>query len=358
MATIVSRKAAGGKTTYQAKVRLDGHPRVSRTFTSKAAARAWSGEVEAEMRNGQYAAGSGRTLTEAIAGYATERLPELRDQATTQTHLAWWRRRLGTKRLRDLSVMMISDAMADLAQQSKKPRKASNDPELRSAATLNRYKASLSAVLKWAQQRGWISGNPARLVAGRVENNERVRFLTGDERASLLSSCKASDSAALYPAVVTLLATGARLMEVMRLRWADIDLEAGAITIQVSKNGDPRRVPLVNEAVTVLRAWRHRNDVVHLPLLLVFPAPTDPSKPADLRRSWRTALRRAGIANFRRHDLRHSAASALASGGASLLTIGAILGHRSAAATRRYAHLAEDDLRQAIDRAAAKHKVS
>ncbi|MFC3123513.1 tyrosine-type recombinase/integrase [Pseudoroseomonas globiformis] len=357
MATIVSRKAAG-KTTYQAKVRLDGHPPVSRTFPSKAAARAWAGEVEAEMRNGRYAAGSGHTLAEAIASYRTERLPELRDQATTQIHLAWWCRRLGTKRLRDLSLMAISDALAELARQPKTPRSTGQLPELRSPATINRYKATLSAVLHWAQQRGWIAGNPARLVAMRAENNERARFLTGEERVALLISCKQSASAALYPAVVTLLATGARLMEVMRLRWADVDLETGAITIRVSKNGDARRVPLTGETVAVLRAWRDRDAVARLPPLLVFPSEGAPTQPADLRRSWQTALRRAGIRDFRRHDLRHSAASALASAGASLLTIGAILGHRSAAATRRYAHLAEGDLREAIERAATKHKVS
>jgi integrase len=179
-------------------VRLDGHPPATKSFTSKAAARAWAGEVEAEMRNGRYAAGSGRTLAEAISGYEGERLTELRDQGTTQIHLDWWRRRLGGMRLRELSVMAVADAVAELAKEAVKPKTPGSAVRRRSPATLNRYKATLSAVLKWCQRRGWISDNVARHVAARTENNERVRFLTPDERVRLLAACKASPTEALH----------------------------------------------------------------------------------------------------------------------------------------------------------------
>jgi integrase len=147
-------------------------------------------------------------------------------------------------------------------------------------------------------------------------------------------------------------------MEVMSLKWSDVDPDMNAITIRPSKNGDARRVPLAREAAALPRVRRSRGGVARLPSSLVFPAVSDPAKPAGLRRCWRSALRRADITGFRRHDLRHSAASALASGGASLLTIGAVLGHRSPAATKRYAHLAENDLSEAIERAAAQCQVS
>jgi integrase len=273
------------------------------------------------------------------------------------THLDWWRRHLGKERLRDLSVAVIDAAMIALAKEPSKPKKAGGDGRLRSPATRNRYKTTLSAVLKWAQQRGWITDNPARLVAARPENNKRARFLTADERERLLAACQESESSGLYPATVLLLATGARLMEIMSLRWCDADLQAAIINIHVSKNGDARRVPLAANAVAVLRRWQTRDVTVPPPPTLIFPAYSDPTKPADLRRSWRTALRRAGISDFRRHDLRHSAASSLAAGGASSLTIGAVLGHRSASATHRYVHLVENDLRTAVERAATLIKV-
>jgi integrase len=357
MATIEIRKNSRG-VTYRAKVRLNGHPEVTKSFPNKAAARAWAGEIEAEMRNGKYAPRSGRTLAAAIGEYELDRLPELSDQQTTGIHLKWWGQRLGYMRLRDLSITAISGALGELATEPMKPKKADSIEKTRSPATRNRYKTTLSAVLKWAQQRGWIADNPARLVPTRPENNKRVRFLTVDERERLLASCKTSQSAALYPATVILLATGVRLMEAMSLRWRDVDLDAATITIHVSKNGDARRVPLPGDAVTVLRHWQTRRG--HSPRLsaLIFPADTDPTRPADLRRSWQTALRRAEVADFRRHDLRHSAASALAASGASLLTIGAVLGHRSASTTLRYAHLAENDLRDAVERAATLKQVS
>ena len=72
---------------------------------------------------------------------------------------------------------------------------------------------------------------------------------------------------------------------------------------------------------------------------LVFPAPHSQSKPIDIRSAWETALRKAGIANFRFHDLRHTAASYLAMNQASLLEIGTLLGHKTVQMTKRYAHL-------------------
>jgi integrase len=357
MATIETRKTSRG-TTYRAKVRLKGHPAASRTFPSKSAAKAWGGEVEAEMRNGRYAPGSGHSLAEAIRTYELDRLPELSDRRTMRIHLEWWRRRLGHIRLRDLSVTTIDAALVALAREPTRPKKAGGVGRLRSAATRNRYKTTLSALLKWAQRRGWVTGNPARLIPARPENNQPVRFLSPEERERLLSACRNSRTDALYPATVMLLATGARLMEIMSLRWCDVDPNAPAITIHVSKNGDARRVPLPGDAVAVLVDWRARAKTAPLSSTLIFPAETDATKPADLRRSWQTALRRAEVTNFRRHDLRHSAASALASGGASLLTIGAVLGHRSASATKRYVHLVENDLRNAVERAAALNKVS
>jgi integrase len=71
----------------------------------------------------------------------------------------------------------------------------------------------------------------------------------------------------------------------------------------------------------------------------VFPA-SKPKRALDITKAWRTALRKAGIENFRFHDLRHSAASYLAMNNASLVEIAAILGHRTLQMVKRYAHVA------------------
>ena len=121
----------------------------------------------------------------------------------------------------------------------------------------------------------------------------------------------------------------------MNLKWGDIDLGRGSILLQTTKNGERRLVPLLGTALNLLSS-RYINQTVDS---LVFPAPHCASKPIDIRSAWETALRKAGVANFRFHDLRHTAASYLAMNQASLLEIGTLLGHKTVQMTKRYAHL-------------------
>lgn len=121
----------------------------------------------------------------------------------------------------------------------------------------------------------------------------------------------------------------------MNLKWSDIDLTRGSILLQTTKNGDRRFVPLVGMALDLLRS-KYANQTIDS---LVFPAPHSQSKPIDIRSAWETALSKAGISNFRFHDLRHTAASYLAMNQASLLEIGTLLGHKTVQMTKRYAHL-------------------
>lgn len=107
----------------------------------------------------------------------------------------------------------------------------------------------------------------------------------------------------------------------------------------------PKPTPVAPQAMSLLQARRDETRQGEVTALrddgLVFPSRVTRSKPVALRTLWETALKRAGIEGFKWHDLRHSAASFLAKGGASLLEIGAVLGHKSANTTKRYAHLTE-----------------
>jgi site-specific recombinase XerD len=108
----------------------------------------------------------------------------------------------------------------------------------------------------------------------------------------------------------------------------------------------------------VVALLQDRRKVIRLESDLLFPSPRRPQSPIDLRQGFAAVCRRAGISDFRWHDQRHSAASALADMGASLLDIGSILGHRSQQTTKRYAHLTESRLRDLIEQTAQKHQVS
>jgi integrase len=356
MATIETRRSAKG-TTYRVRVRLDGKPPATRTFTRHAAAKAWATATESAMRDGTYAVGSWRKCSEAIDAFLASELVGKKDQRMLAARVGWWRGELGTIKLRDLTAEHIAGRLDQLAITPPAPRTPGGTTSIRSVATINRYRAAISAVLSWAERQSppWISANPARKTRHRHEGAGRARFLSADERAALLASAKQSASADLYLAVVLSLATGGRHGEVMGLRWPDVDLQRGAVVFRDTKNGDTRVVPLPGDVVALLQ---ERRKVVRLDTDLVFPSPTDPQRPVDLRASFRAAVRRASIGGFRWHDQRHSAASAFADTGASLLDIGSILGHRSQQTTKRYAHLTESRLRDLIEQAAQKHQVS
>lgn len=141
----------------------------------------------------------------------------------------------------------------------------------------------------------------------------------------------------MHAAIVTSIATGLRQGELLRLRWQDVDFDKQCVTILQTKTDQPRSVYLPDPAVDALRKLR-KGPVVALGPVFVLEDGT----PVDIWRlnsRWRRIRRRAKLQNFRWYDLRHSCASYLAQHGATLLEIGAVLGHKSTAVTMRYAHL-------------------
>jgi integrase len=146
--------------------------------------------------------------------------------------------------------------------------------------------------------------------------------------------------------VVLALATGARLGELLGLRWADVDLTRGVARLARTKNGEPRTLPLAGHALAILkaRAAERRSDAS-----FVFPSEHGRT-PATLRKPWERALAEAGIADFRFHDLRHTAASYLAMTGATPTDIAAVLGHKTLAMVKRYAHLSDQHVSRVVAR--------
>jgi len=138
----------------------------------------------------------------------------------------------------------------------------------------------------------------------------------------------------LYPLVVLALSTGARAGEMLALRWQDVDLKKGIGTIHDSKNGDRRALPIKGKALDLLvelkKSRREDTD-------LIFPSPGG-INPFAYHKSFTAAVKAAKVENFRFHDLRHCCASYLSMGGASLLDIAAVLGHRTLAMVKKYAH--------------------
>lgn len=268
-----------------------------------------------------------------------------RDPAMTQ-RLGWWRERIGSLRLDELSDDHLHEGMEALAARTSRfyaGKDADGNAIFRplrkplSGSTINRYVSAIAAVLTWSIRRRIAPkgfDHPARRLEYRAESEAKTRFLSDDERDRLLEACKASKWPRLYLLVLMALTTGARKGALLGLRWQDIDIDRKIAHIGRTKNGDPHVLPLVAGVVEQLEGLRGA------PGALVFPSRLRTDRPMSFEQRWGEALRAARIRNFRFHDLRHSAASYLAQHGATLLEIADLLGHRQISMTRRYAHLA------------------
>jgi integrase len=213
--------------------------------------------------------------------------------------------------------------------------------------------ASLSSCLNWALDRSIITANPAVRVK-KPAQGKRERYLSEVEAGQLLDTLAEMERGRALQSVFgdmirVLLLTGARRNEIMELRWSEVDLERGLISLppERSKTG-AKHIPLSAPAAAIIAA-RPRSE------RFVFPSPTRPEKPAvGLPKAWSRVRTRANLEGVRIHDLRHSYASFAAAGGASLHLIGKALGHAQAGTTHRYAHLGTDPVKDMAERIGAK----
>jgi integrase len=212
----------------------------------------------------------------------------------------------------------------------------------------NRVLACLSKMFSLAVRWGWRSDNPCKGVE-RNQEHKRHRYLPAEELERLTKALAKLRDQGAANAVRLLLLTGARRGELLASRWTDFDLEAGVWVKPgaTTKQRTLHRVPLSAAACQLLTEMRRAADSEYL-----FPARRTPHR-LDIDDAWNALRKAADIPDVRLHDLRHTYASVLASSGLSLPIIGSLLGHTTAQTTLRYAHLFDDPLRQATERASA-----
>lgn len=209
-------------------------------------------------------------------------------------------------------------------------------------AVANRLLSHLKSML----DHGKVDPNPCEGVP-RFKENERERFLDADELKRLLAALDDDPSQTFRDFIHLALLTAVRQTNLREMRWDELDLEKGVWFIGRTKNGDSLRLPLPGAAVEILLRRKETATSDYVLPSRTGAAMCYPNLP------WRALLERAGITNLRIHDLRRSNASWQAAGGTSLHIIGKSLGHRSSAATRIYARLDLDPVRESMERAAA-----
>lgn len=214
----------------------------------------------------------------------------------------------------------------------------------------NRVLSVLSKFFNWCEKFGYREEgkNPCRFI-DKYKEKKRQRFLSSSEQNRLnLALDQANNGGtiseyAVY-AIRLLSLTGARLSEILQLKWEYINWEMGTLDLPDSKTGQ-KSIYLNEPAKEILRNIIRQVDN---PYVICGAKPGEHI--VNLQKSWRRIRAMADLNDVRLHDLRHTFASIAVSGGMSLPLIGALLGHSQPRTTARYAHLASGPLREAVEK--------
>ena len=214
-------------------------------------------------------------------------------------------------------------------------------------STINRELTVISGLFSYAYKNKKFFGRNPVSEAGRLEDNTVIeRILRPEEEIKLLESCDGY----LKDIVHIALNTGMRQGEIFNLNWDWIDFENNFISLPQThtKSKKERKIPLNQTVRKILMTRKLSSGGTDY----VFMSPKGLYKNIrNVRRSFKTACKKAGIKNLRFHDLRHSCATRLVESGIPLHTVGKLLGHSSIRTTERYSH-PEDSLKEAVEKLA------
>lgn len=206
-----------------------------------------------------------------------------------------------------------------------------------SNSTINRYVAMLKKMFNLCVKNRLITENPCAGIKMLREPNYKIRYLTDEEQTKLFDAIKDCDFLSL---VKVALYTGMRRGEILSLKWENI--EDDFIEILDSKSGKSRKIPNVGNLKLLLEKISHDNEYV-------FYNKQTGTRFYDIKKQFNTAVKNAGIVNFRFHDLRHTAATRMVRAGIDLVVVKELLGHANIQTTMRYAHALQDVKENAIE---------
>jgi len=304
---------------WEVRVRRNGYPTQTKTFTHKADAQIWAKEAELALERGALNLKRGTpsmTLDEAITRYIIEVAIFHKGKASEEYRLRTWKGLLpASKSILNIKTSEISAAVQE--------RLSTVSP-----ASVRRELNLISSVFE-KTYREWLDSemaNPVRGVKRPPDSPRRDRRLTTYEKALLFSQLAKASQQDLRLAVMLALETGMRLGEIAGLRWASINFESASILLKDTKNGSNRRVILSKRAHQCLEHHPTRNDRVFS------------LTGSGIQQAFRKVVRQAGIADLRFHDLRHEAISSLFEKGLTLPEVQSMSGHRTLDQLMRYSH--------------------
>ncbi len=268
------------------------------------------------------------TLTELFAKYTENHQHQPSFQAAKKYYIEMFKEHFGA----DTKLDRIR--YVDLeTYRNKIRRELTAQGKLRSDAAVNRQTACLLHAFRKAMEWEMVEKSPFD-KGGRLflkENNQRLRYLSQDEIKRLLAECPTH----LRWIVECAIHTGMRKGEILTLKWSQI--QDGQIYLQKTKTNEPRQIPINDDLKALFKEIHQQSKSEH-----VFP-------PKHINKGFKAAVKRAGIEDFRFHDLRHTFASHLLMRGGALKDVQEILGHKTMTMTLRYAHLSGEHKRRAVN---------
>ena len=333
---------ATGKVLWYVRLYQEGRDRRFGSFTTKTKAREFYEKAKLEQAEGRffperYQRGGYAKLAEAIDVHlATFSGRSKRDE---ERYKKKWLELFPGARLNALTPPSLEQARAKLVVG-------------RTIGTVNHYFKFLRRVLNKAVRDGQISSNPVNRIQLFKESPGKTRFLSMEEEEALCDKLGPR-----YGAWVRLsILTGMRQQEQFSLRWENVDMQRGVLTLPTTKAGGVQYVRLNEEAKALLQSFIPGNRSVW-----VFPSEnleTHADARNFYRRCYLPAVKELGLMGVTWHTLRHTFASRLAMGGVTEGTIASLLRHSGTALVRRYAHLSPSYLQEAVEKVSSFGKVA
>jgi integrase len=342
---LLAKKDSTGKLVWYVRLYHEGKERRFGSFSAKTAARDFYEKAKQEQKAGRFFPEryqhGGYVMVEDLLTRHSE-MTTVKNKATEKFYMTWWTNRLKGLRLNHVTPAVIEDAQRDLLAKEYAPQ------------TVVHYLKALRHVLNKAVRDGKLDRNPFTRVQLVKVRNDKTRFLSSEEETRLLEKL-----GPIYgPWARLAILTGLRLSEQFKLRWADVDLDRGLITLPETKAGKVQYARLNEEAKAILRARQIQQMNRNVVSPFVYPSETL-ATPLDQRNFYARIFRPAVVAaklhgdGVGWHTLRHTFASRLAMSGQTEGTIATLLRHSTNTLVRRYAHLSPSHLHAAVETVAA-----
>jgi len=324
-----------GKPRWYVRLFHEGKEQRFGAFPNKTKAREFYEKAKLDQQEGRffperYKRSGHVTLKEVIDGYMVINTNKtIRDD---WCHARFWLARFPNSPLKNINPESIDRIKRELLSQGL------------SHQTVVHYLKFLRHIFNVAIKHGKIERNPLKLVEFPKVSKGRLRFLSLEEEAQLCEVIGLPYSSWVRLAILT----GLRRQEQFSMKWTDIDMDRGLITLKETKSGNVQYLPLSHEAIMLLKGiptWQHSN--------WVFPSknlrtPVDPLN--FYHRIFVPAVKKAGLADVTWHTLRHTFASRLAMAGATERELQEALRHSSTMLIKRYAHLSPKHLAGVMER--------